>query len=384
MKKILVLHNKYQIYGGEDSNLENEISFLKKSYIVESLIVKNSNKFNLQMAFSFLFLTNFRSNKLLKDTIDEFKPDLVYVHNTWFILNLGIFKILERKKVRTIIKVHNFRYKCAHSFLKINHLKNDLFCKACNFNGRKNLFFNKYFEDSYIKSLFVIYYSKKYLKILKSNKFYIFAISNFHKNKLSELGIESGKVKLMSNPIDILKKNSYNPKSNYIIFAGRLTNEKGLDELLATWSTINLENITLKIVGTGQIYESLLCKYNLSNVEFLGELKNNYVLDLIQKSRAVVTATKMYEGHSRLLSEASSLGVPSIFPKFGSMPEFFPKNYDLSFIQYDYKDLSEKFSKLDDEKLLISLSRKNYDFIQNKLNPNNLISQFEEIFNFEE
>ena len=50
----------------------------------------------------------------------------------------------------------------------------------------------------------------------------------------------------------------------------------------------------------------------------------------------------MYEGQPRLLTEASYLGVPSIFPKFGGMGEFFPKNYELVFNQYDYEDLTKK------------------------------------------
>ena len=45
MKKILVLHNKYQNYGGEDSNLDNEILFLSQYFIVDSLIVKILDKF---------------------------------------------------------------------------------------------------------------------------------------------------------------------------------------------------------------------------------------------------------------------------------------------------------------------------------------------------
>ena len=35
----------------------------------------------------------------------------------------------------------------------------------------------------------------------------------------------------------------------------------------------------------------------------------------------------MFEGQPRILCEASSLKVPSIFPSFGGMDEFFPANY---------------------------------------------------------
>ena len=37
MKKILVINTKYQITGGEDSNIVDEIKFLQKYYEVEYL-----------------------------------------------------------------------------------------------------------------------------------------------------------------------------------------------------------------------------------------------------------------------------------------------------------------------------------------------------------
>ena len=51
----------------------------------------------------------------------------------------------------------------------------------------------------------------------------------------------------------------------------------------------------------------------------------------------------MYEGQPRLLNEASALGVPSIYPDFGGISEYFPNNYPLSFKQFDYFNANEKF-----------------------------------------
>ena len=53
----------------------------------------------------------------------EFKPDVAYVHNTWFKANLGIFRILGKNNVRTYLKIHNFRYFCTKFFLVRNHIK---------------------------------------------------------------------------------------------------------------------------------------------------------------------------------------------------------------------------------------------------------------------
>jgi len=109
-------------------------------------------------------------------------------------------------------------------------------------------------------------------------------------------------------------------------------------------------------------------KYNNQQIEFLGQIDNKTTLNYILSSRCIVTATKMYEGQPRLLTEASYLGVPSIFPKFGGMGEFFPKNYDLVFNQYDYVDLTKKINLLDNAEYLVDVSKDVKKHIQDVLN----------------
>ena len=68
--------------------------------------------------------------------------------------------------------------------------------------------------------------------------------------------------------------------------------------------------------------------------------------------------------------------IPSIFPKFGGMSEFFPKDYPYSFTQSDYEDLHQKILLLNNEDLLLNISNEIYEFI-NKIN-NISINKFNE------
>ena len=56
--------------------------------------------------------------------------------------------------------------------------------------------------------------------------------------------------------------------------------------------------------------------------------------------------------HKPLLCEASSLGVPSVFPKNGGISEFFDSNYILSFDSRDQEGLISKLKLLDSEDML--------------------------------
>ena len=378
MKKILIINTKYKELGGEDSNIFDEIYLLSKHYEVEYLEFDNSKKLSIFDLLSFLNNSNFTSNQTLSKKIDEFNPDIVYVHNTWFKANLGIFKTLKKKNVPVLVKIHNFRYWCANTYLLKNHLKGNKFCPACSLKNSDRLI-NKYFPESFFKSLILIKFIRKYLSILKKNDIRLLTITDFHKKFLTNLNIPQNKILKYNNPIKINQQiaKNYNSSSNYVVYAGRITESKGVEELLFTWQKfLNAHGLILKIVGEGDLKETFKNRFNQDSIEFVGYLNNQEVKKLISKSRAVITATKMYEGQPRLLCEASSLGIPSIFPNFGGMNEFFPSKYELSFEQYNYEDLNKKLLLLEKKDLLEKCSKENFKYVSSYLGEEKLNDTF--------
>lgn len=347
MKKVLIIHNKYQNIGGEDIAVDEEIEILQKFYEVDTLIFENNLKNILSLGIGFFFSTNYRSNKLLKDKIENFLPDIAYVHNTWFKANLGIFKILQKNSIKTIVKFHNFRYHCTKSHLSNSHIEYGQICSGCGFEKNKRNFYNKYFDDSYLKSIFVNIYGRKYLQIIKKPIIHAIVLTKFHKKFMIKNNYKNTNLSTIPNFINA-KLNRKDSEEKYIIYAGRVSKEKGVEQLIEAFLDSELKDFALKIVGDGPTLNNLKKKYINKRVQFLGELDNKIVLDLISSARAVVTCTKLFEGQPTLLCEASSMGVPSIFPDSGGIKEFFPDTYDLTFKQGDYQKLTSKLNKLND------------------------------------
>ncbi len=376
-KKVLILNTKYTIFGGEDANIEQEIKLLEKEFEIEYLEFKNKKYLNFYDIISFFVGNNFQSNKILKQRLSKFNPDIVYVHNTWYKAGLGVFNILEKHKSKNVLKIHNFRYDCTRYFLSKNHLAGDEQCKKCGYTKIDNKFFNKYFPKSYLKSFFAILYGKKYFKILKNNSINIIVLNRFHKNYLLKTGVTK-KAHIVSNPLNLEKiKNNYNSQSTNIIYAGQVSEQKGIDSLLEAWSKFQKKNLVLNIIGA--IVDEKLIK-NYKNINFLGELSNFETLEMISKARAVITTTKMYEGQPRLLSEASILGIPSIFPSFGGMDEYFPNNYPFKYIQYDYQNLDSKLNKLHNIELLVQVSKEITDNYKSKFNNEISLNNLKKVF----
>ena len=117
MKKILIVHTRYQNLGGEDIAVENEVDFLAKHFTVDTLYFSNEIESILKLLKIFIFNSNDSAVRSLKEKIDVFNPDLVYVHNTWFKGSNGIFKFLIDKNIKFVLKIHNFRYFCTKNLL---------------------------------------------------------------------------------------------------------------------------------------------------------------------------------------------------------------------------------------------------------------------------
>lgn len=226
-----------------------------------------------------------------------------------------------------------------------------------------------------MKSIFLYFYSLKYIKILKHYPLTLVVLNEFHKSKLISQGINEDKIKVIYNPINF-ENNISVEKSLSLVYAGRISKEKGVEEVITSWMNSRVSHFTLYIIGEGNLKTTLEKKYNNKNLHFLGHLPNEQVLDYIRNAKAVVTATKLYEGQPRLLCEASSLGTVSIYPSFGGMDEFFPKLYKYSFKQFDYQDLERKLNLLND-KIVFEEATKNLKMnILQKLDKESIYSKF--------
>lgn len=107
-------------------------------------------------------------------------------------------------------------------------------------------------------------------------------------------------------------------QGDYILFFGRISEEKGLRTLLNVMK--QLPDVKLKIAGTGPLLE-ILSSDAPANVEFLGFKKGLELQELIQNASFVVVPSEWYENNPLAIIESFMAGTPVIGSDIGGIPE---------------------------------------------------------------
>ncbi len=112
----------------------------------------------------------------------------------------------------------------------------------------------------------------------------------------------------------------------YALFAGRLTEEKGLAILLDAWRE-NSQALPLKIAGDGPLQSYVREKSAaLPNVEYLGTCDHTRVLDLLKDATFLAFPSRWYEGMPMVVLEAMACGTPVVAFNLGSMSDLILDN----------------------------------------------------------
>jgi glycosyltransferase involved in cell wall biosynthesis len=145
--------------------------------------------------------------------------------------------------------------------------------------------------------------------------------SRFLRSKLIQYGFDGEKVVTIHN---FIEASAYRPSygGEGFIYFGRLAEEKGLTTLIEAAALV--PDMTIMIAGEGPEREHLdeLClKSGCQNVEFLGYVTRERLLDMVGKAMCIVMPSVCYENFPYAVLEAFALGKPVIASRMGGMPE---------------------------------------------------------------
>lgn len=269
-----------------------------------------------KVLYPFKIVYSREAKQKIKKVIEDFKPDIIHMNNINFQLTPSIIDAAYEMNVPVVQTVHDYQMICPNHLL-FNPNTNEI-CEKC-INGSKwNCTKGNCIHGSKVKSIIGsvegILYNKFKSSYKKVEKF--ICPSYFLENKLlTASDIYKGKTIAIHNFIELKELNSYE-KDNYVLFFGRLSEEKGLAMFIECCK--KLSNIKFKVAGTGPL--DYICK-GIENVEFVGFKTGKELEELIAKAKFSIYPSIWYENCPLSILESESLGTPVITAKHGGMME---------------------------------------------------------------
>jgi len=211
---------------------------------------------------------------------------------------------------------------------------------------------DKCVKNSYLKSLVCTgeAYWHKALGVYKKIDGFI-SPSYFLIKKFKEFGFKE-KINYLPNPFIWEKKNfSAEMSEKYILYYGRLSEEKGVGDLLAAHAKLP-EKLKLKIVGAGPLADSLkleVARKKILGVDFLGHLENESLQKIIARAEFVVVPSRWYENAPYSVIESLALGKIVLASRLGGLVELIKDGQNgFSFEAGNINDLVSKMRYLID------------------------------------
>ena len=319
-QKVLMVHNFYQIGGGEHTVFNNEVELLRKNghevitYTRDNKELTTSLLKKLLLPFTTVF--SIKTYRDIKRIIKKENIDIVHCHNTFPLISPSVYYAALKMKIPVIQTIHNFRFICPNAIF----YRNGKICEDCLKNNNfKCALKNKCYRNSKLQTLVVTNMLKIHRKLGTYKKINYIFLTEFNKNKFNKLLGEDYKYSFIKpnfveKKYDLKRPNRLN---NTLIFMGRLDENKGIKFLVDSWKDI--KDYELHIYGDG-LYKSYVedaCKEN-KNIKYYGFRPQEEIFKDLVKSQALIIPSTCYEGFPMTIAESCSLGVPTLSINIGN------------------------------------------------------------------
>jgi glycosyltransferase involved in cell wall biosynthesis len=319
--KVLTIHNKYQIRGGEDESCEAESRLLMANGHEVSRITFENDGITRLTASSAGLQAAWRhsSYKRVVDEITTTRPDIVNVHNFFPVASPAVYYAARKCGVPVVQTLHNYRLLCPGAILfRDGKVCEDCVGKSVPWPGVAHGCYRGSRPATMAVASMLAIHNLLGTWIRHVDMF--IALSEFSRRKFIEGGLPP--TRLTVKPNFLASDPGYGSGAgNYVLYVGRLAEEKGLRILIDAWKAAACPG-KLVIAGEGPLESFVKGEASRSHsISFEGRRSPEQVYDLLADARALVFPSTWYEGMPRVIVEALSRGTPVIATRIGSMTE---------------------------------------------------------------
>jgi glycosyltransferase involved in cell wall biosynthesis len=358
--RILILHNRYKLHGGEDVVVEQESQLLRDAgYFVDVMEVSNdeieSGVDKLKTAFMAVYSPPMR--KLVERRIQEIGADVLHVHNFFPRLTPAVYDAGAERNCAVVQTLHNYRLVCPGGLL----FRDGAVCEEC--LGRSFALpgiQHGCYRGSRIGSATIATMTTLHrVRGTWRNRVNRYIVLNEYARSIFTryAGLPPERIRVKPNviPDSGLGRGS----GGYALFVGRLSPEKGITTLLRAASNQAFQ-LPLKIVGTGPMEpEVTAAAVACANIEYLGAQPRAEVVKLVGDALIQIVPSEWHEaGGPLVIGEAFAAGVPVVTPAMEPMSTVVEDGVNgLLYLPRDHEDLCRAVARIVDNPEMVAAMR---------------------------
>ena len=315
--KILIVHNRYQQRGGEDSVADDEVALLRAGgHDVATVFV--SNDFIATFADKVRAAVNVAdgppAHHLVPDAVRRFRPDVVHVHNFFPLITPAVHARVRALGPATVQTLHNFRITCAGA----NLVRDGRPCELCVGRSALPAIVHRCYRGSLVGSAALAHMIAAHRRAgtwqRQVDRF--IALSNFTRDIFIRAGLPADRIVLKPNAVADVVPIVSGPRTG-ALYVGRISEEKGV-EVLADAARLTRAPIT--VIGGGPLADGLKVGAP-DSMHLAGEVSRAEARAAMARARAVVVPSVCYETFSITVAEAFAAGTPVIASRIGTLAE---------------------------------------------------------------
>jgi glycosyltransferase involved in cell wall biosynthesis len=303
--------NEVQYFGMyDDKNIvSNELDIATKTMDFEKISLKS-------VTYPFKIIYSQEAKRKITKLCKSYKPDVVHLNNINFQLTPSIIDAVHSLGIPMVQTVHDSQMVCPNH--KLLRPESTECCKKCLDGSKWNCTRYKCIHNSRVKSCIGSIEAELYKHLITYsyvNKY--ICPSHFMEKILLSDERFTGKTTVLHNFVE--KADDYSgEKQDYVLYFGRLSQEKGTDLLLKVCEL--LPNIHFVIAGSGPD-ERKVIENSSRNVEFVGFKTGKELRNLISQARLTIYPSIWSENCPMSVLESISYGTPVITNSIGGTTE---------------------------------------------------------------
>lgn len=358
--RVLILHNRYKLHGGEDVVVQQESRMLRDAgFTVEVMEVSNDD---IESGFdklttAVMSIYSPRMRDAVEQRIRDMNADVLHVHNFFPKLSPAVYDSGIRTNCAVVQTLHNYRLVCPGGLL----FRDGAICEEC--LGRSFALPSVQhgcYRGSKVGSATVAAITAIHrVRGTWSNRVDRYIVLNDYARSVfvSHAKLPQAKVRVKAN---VIPDTGLGRRSGgYALFVGRLSPEKGIDTLLE--AAMRKEFcLPLKIAGTGPMEGKVKgAAERCATIQYLGAQSRDEVVQLIGNSLVEIVPSEWHEaGGPLVIGEAFAAGVPVITSAMEPMSTVVQDGMNgLHYTPKDPTDLCRAVAKIADNPELVAAMR---------------------------